>query len=141
MMDCPTEYAEQCKIIAWSRLMVATNQEPRLRLLRAGMEGVRLTIGTRVKAKRAGMDSAWPDLWLSIPKYEYIIPASTGTDRPLRIVSYGLYVEVKRLKGGTVSPEQKSMHQALREQGYRVEVAKGADAAIKCIKDYLGMED
>ena len=131
-MDCPTEYAEQCQIFEWTRLMVATNQEPRLRLLRAGMEGVRLSIGTRVKAKRAGMDSDWPDLFLAIPRCDRTAP---------HIEVAGLFIELKRLKGGTVSPEQKAMHQALREQGYRVEVCRGSEAAIKCIKDYLGMED
>ena len=132
--NCPTEHQDQCKIFEWSRLMVATNQEPRLRLLRAGMEGVRLSIGTRVKAKRAGMDSSWPDLFLAIkgwiyPRIDIALPAYNG-----------LFIELKRLKGGTVSPEQKDMHQALRAQGYRVEVCRGADAAIECIKDYLGME-
>ena len=131
-MNCPTEYAEQCKIFEWSRLMVATNQEPRLRLLRAGMEGVRLTIGTRVKAKRAGMDSSWPDLFLAV---------AMATHESGMWGFHGLFLELKRLKGGTVSPEQKAMHQALREQGYRVEVCRGADAAIATIKDYLGMED
>ena len=130
-MDCPTEYQEQCKIFEWSRLMVATNQEPRLKLLRAGMEGVRLSIGTRVKAKRAGMDSSWPDLMLAVPVRKECC------DGWLLEHTCGLFIELKRLKGGTVSPEQKAMHQALRAQGYRVEVAKGADNAISIIKEYL----
>ena len=112
--------------------MVATNQEPRLRLLRAGMEGVRLTIGTRVKAKRAGMDSAWPDLFLAVLGGPFArAPEKVGYHYS------GLFIELKRLKGGTVPPEQKVMHQALRDQGYRVEVCRGADAAIKCISEYL----
>ena len=133
-MDCPTEYQEQCKIIAWSRLMVSTNQEPRLRLLRAGMEGVRLSIGTRVKAKRAGMDSSWPDLFLAVT----IFTETSNWPWVFRPIP-GLFIELKRLKGGTVSPEQKAMHQALREQGYRVEVCRGSEAAIKCISEYLGI--
>ena len=130
-MDCPTEYDEQCKIFEWSRLMVATNQEPRLKLLRAGMEGVRLTIGTRVKAKRAGMDSSWPDLMLACPCVEW-----SGVEQ---VEYHALFVELKRLKGGTVSPEQKAMHELLRAQGYRVEVCRGSEAAIKCISEYLSI--
>ena len=130
-MDCPTEYQEQVKIFEWSRLMVATNQEPRLRLLRAGMEGVRLSMGTRVKAKRAGMDSSFPDLFLPVPLFD---PRILGLYH-----CCGLFLELKRLKGGVVSPDQKAMHQALRAQGYRVEVCRGADAAIKCISEYLGI--
>ena len=133
-MNCPTEYAEQCKIFEWSRLMVATNQEPRLRLLRAGMEGVRLSIGTRVKAKRAGMDSSWPDLFLAVPVRKECCEGW------LLEHTCGLFIELKRLKGSTASPGQKAMHELLRAQGYRVDVCNGADVAIKCIKDYLGME-
>ena len=119
--DCPTEYQEQCKIIAWSRLMVATNQEPRLKLLRAGMEGLRLSMGVRVKAKKAGMDGAWPDLTLFI--------ANKGF--------HALLIELKRLKGGTVSKEQAEMIGILQEQGYAACVCKGAAHAIKVIKEYL----
>ena len=119
---------------AWSRLMVDTNQEPRLRLLRAGMEGLRLSMGVRMKAKRAGMDSSWPDLFLAVPRMVF---GSRHTCNDFM----GLFIELKRLKGGTVSPEQKAMHELFRAQGYRVEVCRGSDAAIKCIKDYLGMEE
>lgn len=125
-MPIPTEYEAQCHIVAWARTV--SRVDARLKLLRAGMEGVRLTIGTRVKAKRAGLDSAWPDLFLSVPR-----PKPDGG------VYHGLYIELKRLKGGTVSPEQRDMHERLRCQGYRVEVCRGADAAIAVIKDYLGM--
>ena len=127
-LPLPTEYQEQCHIVSWSRMM--SLHDARLRLLRAGMEGVRLTIGTRVKAKRAGLDSAWPDLFLSCPR-----PREGGG------AWHGLYIELKRRKGGTVSPEQREMHDRLRCQGYRVEVCRGSEAAIATIKAYLGMED
>ena len=134
-MPIPTEYQEQCRIFEWARLMVSTGQEPRLRLLRAGMEGVRLTIGTRVKAKRAGMDSSWPDLTLFVPKTATIYP-----DPRRHIVFHALLIELKRVKGGMVSPEQRAMHYLLMDQGYEVCVCRGADEAINTIKAYLGME-
>lgn len=121
-----TEYDEQCAVIRWARLMVDTNQEPRLRLLRAGMEGLRLSIGTRVKAKKAGMDSDWPDLFLAVP---HVVDKSC--------YFFGLFIELKRRKNATTRPSQKAMHQLLRGQGYAVFVCKGADAAIEVIKNYL----
>ena len=93
-----------------------------------------MSIGTRVKAKRAGMDSAWPDLALYVPKY-----LGNNGGQLNEIWCHGLLIELKRLTGGTVSPEQKAMHELLRAQGYRVEVCRGADAAIKCISEYLGI--
>jgi hypothetical protein len=125
-LPVPTEYQEQCAIVEWARMM--SLHDARLRLLRAGMEGVRLTIGTRVKAKRAGLDASWPDLTLFVLR-----PKDGGGFWP------GLFIELKRRKGGTVSPEQRAMHERLRCQGYRVEVCRGADEAIGTIKAYLGI--
>jgi hypothetical protein len=126
-LPVPTEYQEQCKIVEWARMM--SLHDARLRLLRAGMEGVRLTIGTRVKAKRAGLDASWPDLTLFVPR-----PKGNGDG-----AWHALFIELKRRKGGTVSPEQREMHDRLRCQGYRVEVCRGADEAIVVIKGYLGI--
>ena len=119
---CPTEYQEQCAVIAWSRMMAATT-EPRLALLHGDASGVRVPIGCAVKMKRCGAVKGFPDLML---------PIACG-------VWHGLFVELKRRRGGVVSPEQRTVHSMLQEQGYRVEVCKGADEAIKVISDYLGI--
>lgn len=47
---------------------------------------------------------------------------------------------MKRIKGGRVSPEQEDWHAKLTARGYRVEVCRGAAAAIAVLKDYLGMK-
>ena len=125
----PTEYAEQCQVIAWSRMMAATT-EPRLALLHGDASGVRVGIGAALKMRKAGAVKGWPDLFLPVTyKYE---PAGHP-------VSYGLFIELKRRRGGVVSPEQRTVHSMLQEQGYRVEVCKGADEAIKVISEYLGI--
>ena len=49
----------------------------------------------------------------------------------------GLYIEMKRRKGGRVSIEQKKAIIALREQGYRVEVCEGWEKAREVIKEYM----
>lgn len=54
-----------------------------------------------------------------------------------RIPHHGLYIEAKRLKGGRVDEWQQYWIDALRSQGYRVEVAKGYDAIIAVLKDYF----
>ena len=119
---CPTEYDEQCAVIRWARMMSATT-EPRLALLHGDASGVRVGIGAAAKMKRCGAVKGWPDLQ---------IPIACG-------VWHGLFVELKRRRGGVVSPEQKAVHTLLREQGYRVEVCKGADEAIRVISEYLGI--
>ena len=123
---CPTEFEEQAFVIEWSRMMAETGQDPRLALLHGDSSGVRVPIGCAVKMRRAGSIKGFPDLFLPV-----------GQRYPVQY--HGLFLELKRLVGGTVSPEQQAIHDALREQGYRVVVVKGADAAIREIKAYLGM--
>lgn len=41
-----------------------------------------------------------------------------------------LFIEMKRRKGGVVSPEQKEWIEYLRSIGYQAEVCRGAEAAI-----------
>ena len=132
MVKPPLERDEQTAVVAWARRMADTNQEPRLKLLRCGFEGLRLSMGVRMQCKRQCICNGWPDLMLACPCVDF-----NGIEQ---VEYHGLFIELKRQRGGVVSSEQKYMHQLLREQGYRVEVAKGADAAIKCIKEYLGME-
>jgi hypothetical protein len=131
----PTEYDDQCKVIAWARMMVETGQEPRLDLLHGDSSGVRVPIGCAVKMKRAGAIKGFPDLFLPIMSGTF----STAPENTLYHFG-GLFIELKRRKGGRVSPEQSIIHEMLRRNGYHVEVCRGADAAIEAIKWYLGIE-
>jgi hypothetical protein len=122
----PTERHEHDKVVSWARLMVSTGQEPRLRFLRSGFEGLRLTMGVRMQVKRQSIATGWPDLFLAVPQ-RYPVPY------------HGLFLELKRLKGGSVSSEQAIMLGDLQSLGYKAIVCKGSDAAINEIKRYLGM--
>jgi hypothetical protein len=122
----PTERQEHDKVIAWARLMVETGQEPRLRFLRSGFEGLRLTMGVRMQVKRQSISTGWPDLFLAVPSWKYNH-------------NCGLFIELKRLKGGTVSSEQAIMIGDLNSLGYKAIVCRGADHAINEIKQYLGI--
>jgi hypothetical protein len=50
---------------------------------------------------------------------------------------HGLFIEMKRRRGGAVSEEQREVHAALRAQGYRVEVAQGVDEAWGIFEGYI----
>ena len=74
-----------------------------------------------MRLKMEGVRAGVPDLFL---------PVATGG-------KHGLFIEMKRTKGGTISPEQKDWLAHLNEQGYRAEVCKGFEAAKAVIQDYF----
>lgn len=75
------------------------------------------------KLKRMGSQKGWPDLHLVVARGGF----------------HSLFIEMK-VKGGTVSMEQKTIHALLQEEGHRVSVCWSAGEAIKEIRDYLGMD-
>lgn len=60
---------------------------------------------------------------------DYALPVPRGT-------FHGLCIELKKLDG-YASREQKDWIKNLRDQGYRAEVARGADQAWQILCDYL----
>lgn len=116
----PKEFDEQCQVFEYAR--IAAKGDGRWSLLFATLNGVRLPIGLAKKAKRAGNRAGVPDMFLPVVGY-----ASCP----------GLFIELKRVKGGQVSDEQEWFHEQLRKQGYVVLVCKGAKAAIAAIEEYL----
>jgi hypothetical protein len=87
-------------------------------------------MGVRMQVKRQSIATGWPDLFLAVPRFSSIEPY------PL----CGLFIELKRIKGGTVSSEQAIMIGDLQSLGYKAVVCRGADHAISEIKRYLGIE-
>lgn len=128
----PREADEQAAVIRWRDMMVSSGQEPRLRLLHGDASGVRVSMGAAVKMRRQGAVKGWPDIFLAVPDVDWDGDFEVRTE-------YGLFIELKRRCGGVVSPEQHEIHALLREQGYLVEVCRGADEAIVVIKGYLGI--
>lgn len=108
----PTEYQEQVAIFEWAE--IAKTEFPDLSLLIGSLNGVRLSIGTAVKAAKAGLKRGYPDLTLLVPKGQF----------------YGLLIELKRQKTGFVSAEQRDWIMRLNLNGYRAVVCRGADSAI-----------
>lgn len=71
----------------------------------------------RAEGVRAGI----PDLFLAYPKAGYS----------------GLYIELKRLKGSNLRPEQVIALKELRKFGYETQLCYGHEMAITAIKNYL----
>ena len=115
----PTEHEEQVRVIKWCDAC----KDPRASLIYSHLNGLRAPLGAVVKAKAAGGRKGIPDLFLPVPSQGY----------------HGLYIEMKRLKLGKISPEQKEWIDRLNGMGYRVEVCKGHEAAIAIIQNYLGL--
>lgn len=118
----PTEHQEQCAVITWFDSFAPTRGlDPRL--LFAIPNGSNKSPASAMKFKREGLRSGVMDLMLATSIHTL----------------NGLFVEMKRVRGSTTSPEQLQMAELFREQGYRVVLCKGADEAIAAIKNYLGV--
>jgi VRR-NUC domain len=114
-----TEQKEQESLFNWA----ASNgsRRPELRLLFAIPNGLRTSIGVALKAKRAGLKAGVPDVFLPVPRGRH----------------HGLFIELKRVKCGRLSPQQKAWLRRLEKHGYKCVVARGFDAARRAIEHYL----
>lgn len=115
----PYEFWEQCKLFEWAE--EEKGRYPELRLLNGSLNGVKLTEGQSMKCKRTGMRKGWPDVNLPVARGKY----------------HGLYIELKRRKGGVVSDIQREILGLLQDQGHLVHVCKGYREAVHIILEYL----
>jgi hypothetical protein len=83
--------------------------------------GGQRSITEAVRLKAEGVLAGVPDLFL----------ARAGAE------SHGLFIEMKRIKGGKVSAKQQSVMQVLEHEGYAVLVAYGCDEAWPYVEQYL----
>ena len=122
MKPVATEAQEQTALFRWAAFAIATHPELQL-MLHIPNGGKRKPIEAR-HLKEQGVKPGVPDILLPVPRGKY----------------HGLFVEMKRTKGGVVSAEQRAWLDRLRLQGYRAEVARGWDAARQIIESYLNGE-
>lgn len=114
-----SEHAEQAALI--ERVAWAAGQHPELALLLAIPNGGARHKATAARLKAEGVRAGVPDLFL---------PVARGG-------SHGLWIEMKRARGGRVAAAQAWWHVRLAEAGYRVEVCHGQDAAWAALCRYL----
>ena len=113
----PTEHQEQCAVIEWFDM--------RYRGLRGRLAAVP-NGGLRHKAvagqlKAEGVRKGYPDLQLLVPHSGH----------------HGLIIEMKRVRGSRIEPEQLEWLEWFAAMGYRAVVCKGFEAAKGVIEDYL----
>lgn len=117
-----TEHTEQVNIMKWWALAHRGLGVPECLLFAIPNGGERnIIVATRMKAE--GVRSGVPDMFLAYPT-------------PF---AHGLFIELKKTKGGRVSDAQKSFIAELNSRGYKAVVCKGAEAAINEIKRYVAM--
>lgn len=115
----PTEDEEQAALFQWADR--AACSIPELRLLFAIPNGGYRHPATAAKMARTGVRAGVPDMCL---------PVARGC-------VHGLYIELKRRRGGVTSVNQKEWIRRLTEQGYMVLVCKGWEEAKNVIEFYL----
>lgn len=112
----PLESDEQIALFKWLRLAF-----PKLIAFHCPNGGKR-SLRTAVRLKKEGVLAGVPDI---------VIAKRCGPYA-------GMYIELKRRKGGELSKGQREIIAGLREEGYFVVVARGWDEARDGVLKYLG---
>lgn len=114
-----TESQQQQLLFEWAAL--AAGRWPELALMYHIPNGGSRSKSEAGRFRAEGVKAGVPDICLPVARGGY----------------HGLYIELKRVKGGRVSPAQQGWIAALRDQGYCACVCKGWDDAAHVIKKYL----
>lgn len=109
----PLEIQEAFTFVHWLKL----NKIPHYHIYAGG----KVSIQEGAKLKRLGCGTGYPDFCVPLMRKGY----------------GGLYIELKRIKGGVVSPEQKEKINELNGNGYLAVVAKGFDEAKEIVEKYV----
>jgi len=111
-----SEADEQAAVMEWLRISF-----PEVPVF-VSCQGIKLHIITAMRLKRLGYQTGSADF--------LFLKCCNGFP--------GLVVEMKRRKGGVVSPEQTEWLGKCAKQGYKVVICRGSDEAIREIKGYTG---
>lgn len=114
-----TEHQEQVALFEWASWM--EKQIPELHLMHAIPNGGKRDKVTAARLKAEGVKPGVPDICLPVPRGD----------------KHGLYIEMKRRKGGSVSADQLKWLDNLMRQGYECHVCRGCEEARSVILDYL----
>ncbi len=127
----PTEHEEQALLFRWAEFMENDRRIPKLTIagksvsvlefLHAIPNGGYRNKRTAALLKSEGVKSGVPDIFLPYPVGMY----------------HGLYIEMKRTRGGMKSESQKRWLEYLNKVGYLAVVCKGYEQAREIILRYL----
>lgn len=115
-----TEAQEQRFLFQWAGL--AEQKYPELKLLHHVPNGGKRDARTAVNLKKEGVKAGVPDI---------VLPVARGG-------FHGLYIELKVGRNKT-SLKQDEWIEALKEEGYFVQVCYGWNAAREVIEEYLNL--
>ena len=118
-MTIPTENQEQAALFEWAE--AASGKYPELRLLHSIPNGGLRDARTAVTLQRTGVKPGVPDICLPVPRGGY----------------GALYIELKRVKGGVMSANQRIWLNLLNANGNRAVVCRGWLEARDTILNYL----
>ena len=116
-----SEHQEQVALFEWAAWLEP--RVPALKLMHHIPNGGKRDARTGAMLKASGTKAGVPDIFLPVPSDQH----------------HGLYIELKAGKN-TISDTQEQWIDALRGQGYFVDVCWGWQAAARVIADYLGLE-
>lgn len=115
----PTETQEQIALLQWAELNRI--RHPELDLLFHIPNGGKRSAKESAIFKSMGVKRGVPDLCLPVSRNGY----------------HGLYIEMKRIKGGAASPPQVRWARDLERQGYAVALCRGWREAVEVLEEYL----
>lgn len=121
-LPVPTEEQEQITLFEWAELQ--SGKYPELKLLYHVPNGGSRNKAEAARLRAAGVKAGVPDLCLPVPRGGY----------------HGLYIELKRQRGGRKSDLQEEWLTALKVQGHFCALCCGWELAAKTIIQYLGGE-
>lgn len=121
-LGIPLESEEQRAVFEWA--VLSEGKHPELKRLHHIPNGGLRNKAVAVRMTQEGVRRGVPDMCLPLPKGEY----------------HGLYIEIKRIKGGVLSDDQESWIKWLLDNGYYATVCYGAADAIKTIDWYINQK-
>lgn len=115
--NVPTEHTEQSKLVGRTRTFYPDV------LVFAVPNGGKRAMKEAIRFKAEGVTPGIPDLVFAEPRGRY----------------HGLYVEMKRRKGGYLSDDQRDRIRQLRRRGYKVLIGYGVDEVWDEVEAYLAL--
>lgn len=126
----PTEGEECAWLFKWAQV-TRWNGEPISKVLVHIPNGAYLGADPKTRAITMGKLKA---MGLQPGVFDYLVPVPIVKSG--RVVA-GLWLEMKRTQGGTVSADQVEFRERMLALGWRCEIAKGWIAASKIIEEHL----
>lgn len=112
----PSEAQEQAAVVQWWRIQYPRHANLLFHIPNGGLRNKIVA----VHLKREGVVRGVADMFLAMPCRDI----------------HGLFIEMKRAKGGRQTPEQKAFEELVMEQGYLYHVCHGSAAAISVLRAY-----